>query len=535
MSKRNSTRGIIGFTLVATLGLTGCSSPTSSSITIGINNFFASLDPANTYSLTDSEIMFQVYGSLFTYKPGSSTPVLELAQDSGFLDDDTLRVSIKPGLKFSNGHDLSATDVIHSINRVRTIDSALSPGILLSNIESLELVDDLTIDINLKVSNDQTIQHVLASTAALIVDEETFPADKVLENDAILETQPFAGQYLITALANDEYIALSPNPRYQGALSEPKNTEVLVRYFSDPNNLLLASKNGEIDVAVGWRSLGEQAVRSLQEDDFELKSGPGAEPNYLSFVVDNQPFGSATKNPNASKALAVRQAIAYLIDREALASDSYFDAAQPAYSMVPELIPGYYDAFKQRYDVGSDPNLRKAAAKDTLASAGVSDQVEIEIQYATDRYGPTTELVVRQIADQLEASELFSVSLRSFEWSAFRDARNNGELSIFHATWGPDFPEADNYLTPLYRSDLGSLRGGYVNADLDDLLLSQLVESDPLRRLELLKQIQTLSAEEVPAIPFLQTSRFALIRPGVNLEEGLFDVTFRMRYGLISK
>lgn len=509
----------------------GCSVNNEQPITIGMANFFGALDPAGSYSVSDQEIMFNIYPTLLTNLPGEVELKGEIAESFGFVAPTIYEVKIKPNLKFANGNDLTASDVVHSFKRQFTVDAPVTPVALLSNISEIDSTDDLTVQFTLKTPNDQSLAHVLSSTAGLIVDEEYFPDDSLLGNEAIVEARPFAGQYEINAISQDEFISYVPNANYNGILGAPKNSGVIVRYFADPANLVLAAKKGEIDVTLGWRSLGGSQVQDLVASGFTLISGDGAEPNFLTFDTRNQPFGSATEEANEKKALAVRQAAAYVIDQEEIAKDAYFDSAEVSKSMVPPSIPGFFDAYTPLY--GDSPNLD--LAKEKLEQAGIDTPVNFELSYSVDRYGPTTALAVAQIKDQLEQSGLFTVSLNGMEWSAFREARINAQLQSWHLAWGPDFGEADNYLTPILKSDIAFLRSGYANEVLDGLLVSQLSEQNSEKRLELIRQIQEIVAQDLPAIPLVQTGRFALVKPDVNGFAETMDASFKFRYSNLSR
>lgn len=536
LSMKNSISKLASISLISSsvLLFSACTTVDSDEITIGTSNFFFSIDPAATYASVDQEIMFNIYPTIFTNRPGNEKLENEIAESAEFLDPQTFSVSVKPNLTFSNGNSLTASDVEYSFRRQKLAFGPNNPSVLLANINQVTAVGDLTVEFDLAIANDRTIYHVLSSTAALIVDEEVFPPDSVMENPDIVEASPFAGQYLVNALEEGEYISFQPNPTYGGILGAPKNSGVVARFFEEPTNLVLAAKAGEIDVAMGWRSLAGPAVEELELAGMLIQSGVGAEPNFLVFDYRAQPFGSDTASPDPAKALAVRQAIAHIVDRRDLSSDAFFGTAEISYSSVPSKLPGSFDAFSSRYGNGAgEPDLDRA--RKTLSEAGISLPVALEISYTPERYGPTTLRALAQIADQLNQTELFDVRTKPMEWTAFREARLNGQVQAVHVAWGPDFGEADNYLTPIFRTDTSWIRNGYSNSKLDELLIAQAGEANPETRKELLRQAQEIIAEDVPVIPLLQTGRFALVKPGISGVTETLDATFKFRYGNITK
>lgn len=94
------------------------------------------------------------------------------------------RVKLIEKVKFANGHELSASDVVFSFNRQLTIKHPSGPSILLNNLREVKAVDDMTIDFYMKTP-DSAFPRVLASPAAHIVDEETFSANSILDDESI--------------------------------------------------------------------------------------------------------------------------------------------------------------------------------------------------------------------------------------------------------------------------------------------------------------------------------------------------------------
>ncbi|RAC93194.1 peptide ABC transporter substrate-binding protein, partial [Burkholderia multivorans] len=92
---------------------------------------------------------------------------------------------------------------------------------------------------------------------------------------------------------------------------------VQMKYYSDANNMKLDVEKGTIDVA--WRSLSATDIEDLgKNDDLTVHKGPGGEIRYIVYNMDTMPFGKKTDDTDEKKALAVRQAMADSIDRQAV-------------------------------------------------------------------------------------------------------------------------------------------------------------------------------------------------------------------------
>jgi peptide/nickel transport system substrate-binding protein len=147
------------------------------------------------------------------------------------------------------------------------------------------------------------------------------------------------GQYTIESYKKNELVSLKANPDYRGFLGKPANDGANIKYYADSNNLKLDVQQGNIDVA--GRSLTATDAADLEKDSkVKVHKGPGGELRYIVFNFDTMPFGAKTADADAKKALAVRQAMADIVDREAIATQVYKGTYLPAFSVVPDGLPG---------------------------------------------------------------------------------------------------------------------------------------------------------------------------------------------------
>ncbi len=185
---------------------------------------------------------------------------------------------------------------------------------LLYNLDSVETPDDTTVVFKLKTANDQVFPFILTSFPGAIVDEEVFSADAVTPDQEIVDGDAFGGPYSITSWDFNKTVEFTPNENYKGLLDAPVNSGVILSYFAESSNLKLAVQEGDVDVA--YRSLSATDVDNLSGNDkVKVVDGPGGEIRYIVFNFNTQPYGATTANADAAKALAVRQAVADLVDR----------------------------------------------------------------------------------------------------------------------------------------------------------------------------------------------------------------------------
>ena len=530
---------------VGALVLTACSSNdgpsdgTSSgggagggSLTIGTTDKVTTLDPAGSYDNGSFAVMNQVFPFLLNTPYGSPDVEPDIAESAEFTTPTEYTVTLKPGLKWANGNDLTSSDVKFTFDRQLAIADENGPSSLLYNLERVEAVDPTTVVFHLKSENDQVFPQILSSPAGPIVDEDVFAADALTPDMDIVKGNAFAGQYTITGYDFNNLVSYEAYDGYQGILGAPKTAEVNVKYYADASNLTLAVLRGNIDVA--FRSLTATDVADLRKDSsVQVVDGPGGEIRYITFNFDTQPYGAKTAEADAAKALAVRQAVADLIDRDAISEQVYKGTYTPLYSYVPAGLTGATESLKELYGDGSGgPDADKA--KQTLEAAGVTTPVALSLQYSNDHYGPSSADEYAMIKDQLEADGLFEVDLQTTEWVQYAKDRTSDVYPAYQLGWFPDYSDADNYLTPFFLVE-NFLANHYVDQEVNDLILKQAVTADADERTSIIEEIQDKVAADLSTVPYLQGAQVAVVGKDVKGTADTLDASFKFRYGALSK
>lgn len=511
-------------------GSDGGSGSGSDAITVGTTDKVTVLDPAGSYDNGSFAVMNQVFPFLMNTPYGSPDVEPDIAESAEFTAPTQYTVTLKEGLTFANGNELTSSDVKFTFDRQLAIADENGPSSLLYNLESVETPDDLTAVFNLKSENDQIFPQILSSPAGPIVDEDVFSPTELTSDDDIVEGEAFAGQYTIESYDFNNLVSFRANADYQGVLGAPENEQVVLQYFADSSNLKLAIQEGEIDVA--HRSLSATDIADLEgNDDVSVETGPGGEIRYIVFNFDTQPFGAQTPEADEAKALAVRQAVADLIDRDALSEDTYKGTYTPLYSYVPEGLTGAVEPLKELYGDGEGGPSTEAAEK-RLADAGIEGPVELSLQYSNDHYGPTSGDEYAAIKSQLEESGLFTVNLQTTEWVQYSKDRTSDVYPLYQLGWFPDYSDADNYLTPFFLTE-NFLGNHYDNPEVNELILQQASIVDPAERTSALEEIQAKVAADLSTIPYLQGAQVAVV--GSDISGVTLDASFKFRFAPITK
>lgn len=508
-------------------GGSGDGDSASAPITIGTTDTVTAVDPAGSYDLGSSTLQYNIFQTLVTIPAGENLPQGDAAESCTYDDPQTLTCTMKEGLTFSNGNELTASDVKFSLERsinigdpngaaiylLGSIGTTGKDGVLKVDPDAIEVPDDTTVIFHLN-KPDTTFQYVLTYPGSgAIVDEETAPpTEKMADADVI-----GSGPYEMADYKAGELATLEKNDAYQGD-NEGKAPQIFVNYYQDPGALKLAVEDGDVDVA--WRSLSPTDINDLEGNDaVTVAKGEGSEIRYWVWRVDD---GAGTE-------AAVRQAAAQVMDRQSISDTAYDGTVDPLYSIVPPGLAGSTTAFQDKY---GDPSVD--AAKQILDDAGVSTPVKITMGYTPTHYGPNAIDEATELSRQLEESGLFTVELKSAEWEQYQTIYKEGAYDLWQLGWFPDFLDADNYLAP-FIVDGGFFQNGYSNSEVNDLVAEEQGTTDQATREDVFGQLQTIVAEDVPLMPSWVGQNVAVYGAGVEGVEETLDASFIFRLWTLSK
>lgn len=230
-------------------------------------------------------------------------------------------LTLKDGLKFSDGSPLGAKDVVFTYNNAAASGGKVDMG----NFAKAEAVDPLTVKMTLS-SPQSTFINVLGSLG--IVSADKYDAKTYAHNPI------GAGPYRLMAFQPGQQLIVERNPYYAG----PKNSfDKMVFVFLDEDAAFSAALSGQLDIvripAVAATSVGQVANMKLTERYSVENRG-------ISFPIppagEKDAQGNAIGNDITSD-VAIRKAINYALDRELLAKSVLEGFAIPAYTGVEGL------------------------------------------------------------------------------------------------------------------------------------------------------------------------------------------------------
>ncbi len=464
-------------------------------VVIGTTDKVTDIDPSNAYDFFTWELLSNIMDGLVKYKPGTDEIIPAIATSWEVKEGGKVWVfHLRHDVKFCDGTPLTADDVVRSIKRVMTIKG--DPSWLVTTfVQDVKALDKYTVEFILK----KPVSYFLAlvATPPYFPVSPKYPMNKIV-SDA---TWGGAGPYCIEDFKRDQYIVLKANPYYYG--EPPKTKTIIIRFYKDAATLRLAFERGEVDIA--WRTLRPTDYRDLAKNpNYKVIEIPGSFIRYLVINTKMDP----TKNK------LVRQAIAAAINRPQLAKVVFLGTMEPLYSLVPKGLWSHIDVFKEKY---GDNNVK--LAKELLAKAGYDEnhKLHLVLWYTPTHYGDTEADLAQMIKEQLEATGVITVTVRSSEWATYVDQLRKGQMMVCLLGWYPDYIDPDDFLYPFLHSEANKWTGtGYSNPEVDKLLDQASVLVDKSQRTKLYEKVQELLAEDVPFVPILQGKLLVVVHKNVE-------------------
>jgi peptide/nickel transport system substrate-binding protein len=257
-----------------------------------------------------------LFSSFFTLdEKGERVPDLATSLDSS-PDGLTWWLTLRPGLKFSNGARYTARDVARHFQRVLDPAKNQAFAAAIGSLKEAVAIDDATVEFRL--SYPWAAFPSIFSTDNFIF--WVMPAEHEDNAGPDLNRRPIgAGPYLMTEWKQDDSITFEKNPSYWNPKAQHLD-RIVIRFLPDPTARFTAVKTGDIDIF--YEPLGKQVIEA--RNDKTLK------------VVEYTGTGAYTVNINTSSPplddVRVRQALAYALDRNVELKVAFDGAGQLATS-----------------------------------------------------------------------------------------------------------------------------------------------------------------------------------------------------------
>ncbi|MEM8504975.1 MAG: ABC transporter substrate-binding protein [Cyanobacteria bacterium P01_D01_bin.1] len=274
--------------------------------------------------------------------------VNDLATDYSVSEDGlTWTVTIREDAVFSDGEPLSAADVAYTFNK-----AAESGGLTdVTQLEQATAIDERTVELTLKQPQSTFVNRLITLG---IVPEHA-------HDDDYARNPIGSGPYKMVQWDEGQQLIVEANSEYYG---EAPGIERLVFLFVEEDGAFAAAKAGQAQVAAVPQSLAVQDVEGMTLRDVVSVDNRGLMFPYQSANSGTTPDGDPIGN-DVTADLAIRQAVNYAVDRQALVEGILEGYGSPAYGPVSGL------AWEETNANIEDAQPKRA--KEILAEAGWAD------------------------------------------------------------------------------------------------------------------------------------------------------------------
>ena len=437
------------------------------------------LDPHGSNDVPSSNVQRNIFETLVVrnFETGDIEPLL--AESWEYVDDLTVQLKLRQGVKFHDGTDFNAEAVKINLDRLRDPEIA-SPR--LTNFEPITeviVVDAHTVQIKTEKPYGPllfALTHPGGNIMSPAVIEEDY---KRMESGgdarAYGNENPIGTGFLkLEKWSPGQEIRLVKNTEYWGEQ---------VAYDAAVFKTVPESATRAADLEAGYAHI----IDPVQPTEVPLVEGfasvlkqPSVSISYLGFNTEKAPFDNAK----------VRQAISKVVDRAAILNGVYDGYGVEAFGPLSPMVWGYSeDITKQATNVEE--------AKTLLAEAGFKDGFKTTIWTNDNPQRQQIAVIMQEALKQVNVE----VTIEVMEWGAYLERTSKGDHDMFMLGWAPSTGDADGALYPLFHSsDIGNNnRTRYSNAELDKLLEAGRVETDETVRADIYKQAQDIVNAEAPA------------------------------------
>ena len=478
------------------------------------------MDPALNSAIDASNTIITIFEPLLLINENNEVIGGQAESWEASEDGLTWTFTMRDGLKWSDGTDLTAKDFEYSFKRMANPDTAAPYAeTCLGMIDGFDAAQAGDTDaLNVKASDDgKTLTIVLSYPCSYFDKMAAFAAMSPVQQATVeangdswctsADTFVSNGPYMITDWTPSERIVLSKNPNYVGGWDSSKivSDTITLLLLEDSSASFAAYNSGE---AVLIKDVPTDEIPSLTkaEDggDFYVDTILGT--YYVSLNLQRDAFQDAK----------VRKALSLAIDRDYVANT----IMQGTYSTADSIVgPGIVDENGYFHDNGNAPYISAdyeanlAEAKKLLEEAGYPNgEGYPTIEYSTNDAGYHVPLA--EYLQQAWGDLGITLTINKMEWSSFTPARRAGEYDVARNGWVMDYNDPSNMLD-LFCTDNGNNDGKYSNPDFDAAIDASRV-ADSAEHFAQLHKAEDILMEDTGCLPIAYYNDYWLQSPALK-------------------
>ncbi|MFE4470006.1 ABC transporter substrate-binding protein [Leifsonia sp. NPDC056824] len=431
----------IAIGIAASLALAGCSGASSSSTSgtdasIAVGSLYEPVNLDNTagggQGVTEA-LNGNVYEGLFKLTDDGKVQPLLATKYTTSSDGLTYTFTLRDGVKFHSGKQLTSASVKTSIERVLAADSQSARKSQLAVISGIQTPDDKTVVISLK-SRSISLPYNLSYVWIYGPGTTNY---KTAEDGT--------GPYTLGTWKRGSSLSLERSNGYWGA--KAKNKEVVYDYFTDASALSNALLTNRVDVVTSIQS-PDSLTQFEGNKSYTISNGKSTTKELLAFNDKVAPFNNAE----------VRKAVYSAIDTKKLLSSIWGKYGTLIGSMVPPSDPWYEDLTKVNpYDT--------ALAKKELAAAGLPNGFTFTLDTPTyDPHPAVAEFLKSELAkvgitvniNSISADQWYTKVFKNHDFTATLQEHVNDRDVVWYGNpdfyWGYDNPQVTTWVNEAEQS-----------------------------------------------------------------------------------
>jgi peptide/nickel transport system substrate-binding protein len=448
-------------------------------------NDILTLDPHSQNHATTNAIMQHTYEGLTRYNK-QYQPEPCLATGWKQMSDTHWRFNLRKGVKFHDGADFTADDVVFSFGRIQQKQGTMQ--IYVTGVKEVVKVDDHTVDFILSGPVPILLRNIVDFRIMSRAWAEKHRSQNVQDYAKKEETYASrntngTGPYTIKGWAPDKEIVFTQHKGWWGKL-DGNVTDVVYNPVKADATRVSALLAGDVDLVT---DLPVQDVERLRKDA-KLKVLDGHEVRTIFIGMDqnrDELQYASVKGKNPFKDVRVRKALNMAVDREAIKRVVMRGLSIPAGIMV---APGVHGHAK---DIDVVMKLDVNGAKKLLAEAGYPDGFEFTLDCPNNRY--VNDEKICQALVGMWAKAGLKVRLNAIPFANFIPKILNFDSSAYMLGWGVATFDAQYTLQSLVRTKTGGAEGNFnlgrvSDAKLDTTIDAIKIATDPRARDALLRE-----------------------------------------------
>jgi oligopeptide transport system substrate-binding protein len=459
-----------------------------------LGNNPATLDPALLTDIYGRAVVSQLFDGLVQFD-ANLKPIPALAEFwEASRDGRTWTFTVRRGVKFHHGREVTADDVVYSIIRLLNPRKPLPVTELFHpiqgakefmqgnthHVQGLKVVDRYNLQMVLEEPLASALALLALAHAAVVPQEEVEKPGNRFGRTPV-GTGPFK---FVRWEPNQEIVLEANNQYYEGRpfLDAIVFKIVVGGKFEERFAEFL---QGHVEETIIPSGRIDEVLADPKYQRYRRFRKPALSLLYIGFNTQVKPFDDRR----------VRQAFNYAVDKEAIVREISGMGSLPATGALPPGMLGY-DPDLQGYSY--DPTK----AKRLLAEAGYPDGAGFPVVqlWSTDKADSTK---AELVAYQRYLAEL-GVQVESHfapDWPTYKEMLEQGKLPMFRLVWYADIPDPENMLSPLLHSTSPTNRTFYRNPRVDQLLEQARKAFDEAQRIALYREVERLVMDDAPWIP----------------------------------